>query len=240
MEINKISKGIIAVKESNYGLIGILQEYIGTYPNISIAVVRNVYPMGWERLLIKEILDVDYEKIPSEKGIVVNNISTIYAIYKALKYHKPISKRVVTITGEMIKKPQNVIVKLGTPISKVIEEIGGYKEETKIRFIAGGPMMGVAVPTDELIVTKNLNSVVVINGDEEIEPITCLRCGRCSYVCPAKISPVLIRDKVGDFESLKYLQPERCIECGLCSYICPSKIDVREAVKEAKKEIRRH
>ena len=240
MEINNINKGIVAIKDGNYSLKERFETFLGTYPNISLVSVSNIYPMGWEKHLIKELLNVEYEKVPSDKGIVVNNIATIYAIYKALKYRKPISKRIITITGGMLKHPQNVLAKIGTPVKEIINEIGVYKKGTSIKFIAGGPMMGMALESDDLVVTKNLNCVLIIEGNAEYNDINCLRCGRCAYVCPAQLSPVLIRDKVNDYENLIYLRPEKCIECGLCSYICPSKIDVRGAVKDAKKEIRRH
>ncbi len=240
MEINGIEKGIIAIKEGHYSLKEKIETFIGTYPNISLVQVNDIYPMGWEKHLIKAVLNIEYEGLCSEKGIVVNNISTIYAIYKALKYRKPISRRIITITGEMIKKPQNVLARIGTPIKDIIEEIGGYKKGSEVKFIAGGPMMGMALKGDSLVVTKNLNCVLVINEKAEYQDITCLRCGRCAYVCPAQLCPVLIRDRVNDYNNLIALCPEKCIECGLCSYICPSKIDVRGAVKEAKKEIRRH
>ncbi len=240
MEINEIDEGIIAIRETDYQLKDKFETFLGTYPNIKLVLVKDLYPIGWEKLLIKELLGIKYDKNPMEKGIVVNNISTIFAIYKALKTKRPISRRIVTITGEKIKKPQNVIIKIGTPIVEVIKEIGGYKDETDIRFIAGGPMKGETLPNDNLIVTKNLYAVVAISSSCFSSPITCVRCGRCSNVCPNYLSPVLIRDRKKHFNILKSLHPEKCIECGLCSYICPSKIDVRESVIEAKKEIRRH
>ena len=98
MEINKIKKGIIAIKENNLNMKAKFEQYLGTYPNISIALVRNVYPMGWEKQLIREVLGIEYEKLPSEKGIVVNNVTTIYAIYRALKHKKPLSSRIITLT----------------------------------------------------------------------------------------------------------------------------------------------
>jgi Na+-translocating ferredoxin:NAD+ oxidoreductase subunit C len=240
MEINNIDKGIIVIKEDNTSVRAKFEEFLGTYPNITLALVSNIYPMGWEKYIIKQVLNIDYEKFPGEKGIVVNNVSTIYAIYKAIKHRRPISRRIVTFSGEMLNNPQNVLVKIGTPIKDVIAEIGGYKEKENVKLIAGGPMMGFCMVTDDLVVTKNLNCILVIKEKAIYNPITCLRCGRCVAVCPAKLSPILIRDKVKDYENLKHLFPERCIECGLCSYVCPSKIDVRIAVKEAKKEIRRH
>lgn len=239
MEINGIEKGVIAIQEGDVENRKNFVKYLGTYPKISLVSLRDVYPMGWEKLMIKEALGVEYEKIPSDKGIVVNNVSTIYAIYKALKYKRPISRRIVTVTGELFKEPKNIMIKIGTSMKDVIQEFGGYKEAPKVRFIAGGPMMGTCLESDDLVVTKNLNCVLIIPDIEE-EALPCIRCGRCIEVCPANICPVLIKDKVRDFESLKYLHPEKCIECGLCSYICPSKIRIRESVRDAKKEIRRH
>ena len=98
---------------------------------------------------------------------------------------------------------------------------------------------GTCLESDDLIVTKGLNCVLVI-PDESDDAIPCIRCGRCIEACPANICPVLIKDNVRDFDALKYLHPEKCIECGLCSYVCPSKLRIRENVREAKKEIRRH
>lgn len=240
MEINKLERGIIAIKESSTDMKKYFERYLGTYPKISLVLVRNVYPMGWEKLLIEEALGVTYSKLPSEKGIVVNNVSTIYEIYKALKYKRPISRRIVTITGEYVKEPKNYIIKLGTSLKDVLAEFDGYKKNTKkVRFIAGGPMMGTCLECDDLVVTKGLNCVLVIPDIDE-DALPCIRCGRCINACPANICPVLIRDNVHDFEALKFLHPEKCIECGLCSYICPSKIRIRESVREAKKEIRRH
>lgn len=239
MEINGIEKGVIAIQEGDVENRKNFVKYLGTYPKISLVSLRDVYPMGWEKLMIKEALGVEYEKLPSEKGVVVNNVSTIYAIYKALKYKRPISRRIVTVTGELFKEPKNIMIKLGTSMKDVIQEFGGYKEAPKVRFIAGGPMMGTCLESDDLVVTKNLNCVLIVPDIEE-EALPCIRCGRCIEVCPANICPVLIKDKVRDFESLKYLHPEKCIECGLCSYVCPSKIRIRESVRDAKKEIRRH
>lgn len=237
MEINGISEGIIAIKKGNNKLRDIVNNYIGTYLKIRIVEVPNLYPMGWERSLIKQVKGVDYVKLPSEKGIVVNNISTIYAIYEALKFDKPLIERIVTITGEMIKEPQNVLVKIGTPASEIIKHIGGYKRFKEIKFVAGGPMMGTSIKNEELVVSGNLNCILVIKDLDEVAAIECLRCGKCIEVCPAKIAPVLIKDKLKQTEELKELRPERCIECGLCSYICPSKINVRLCVVKAKKTL---
>ncbi|MDD4283179.1 MAG: RnfABCDGE type electron transport complex subunit C [Bacilli bacterium] len=235
IEINDIPEAIIAISRANTKTKEVINTFIGTYLKIKLVEVPNLYPMGWERTLIKEIKGITYNKIPAEKGIIVNNVSTMFAIYEALKYDKPLIERVVTITGEMIKEPQNILIKTGTPINEIIESIGGYKRFKDIYFIAGGPMMGTSIETDEMISSSNLTSVLVIRNNSEQEAIECLRCGKCVDVCPAKLSPVLIINSLETPEKLKSLRPEKCVECGLCSYICPSKIKVRDFVIEGKK-----
>lgn len=230
--INNISEAIIGVKETNSELIKELNKYIGSYLKIKIYEVPNKYPMGWERTLIKEIKKVEYDKLTLEKGIIVNNISTIYSIGEAIRYNKPLIERIVTFTGEGLKKPQNVLVKVGTSIKDILEFIGGVKKDTVL--IAGGPMMG-SETSEDLIITPDLNCVLVLNK-RPMQPLKrCLRCGKCADVCPANLCPVLIKDSINNIGKLKELHAEKCVECALCSYVCPSKIEVREYVGKAKK-----
>lgn len=236
LEINKIKEAIIAIKKENVELKQIFDNYIGTYLKIKIKLVPNVYPMGWERKLIKEVTHKEYDKYPIEEGIVVNNISTIYAIYEALKYNKPLIERIITFSGENLQDKRNVLVKIGTPVSEVLEQLK-VKENSVI--VAGGPMMGKKV--EDLVVSANMNCILALEHKIDI-PTICLKCGKCVEVCPSKLSPVLImRTKVKkdkDINKLKKLHPEKCIECGLCSYICPANLLVRERVKDAKKILR--
>lgn len=237
MNINSINNGYIAIKKSNTEITQLLNTVIGTYPKIKIVQVPNLYPMGWEKNIVKYILKKDYDKLPIELDCVVNNVSTIYSIYNLLKYHQPLIDRIVTITGEMVKKPINVNVKIGTDIKDILDELG-IKKGKKL-LIAGGPMMGINIPNDELVVTSNLNNVLVIKEPKEDIAKTCLRCGKCANKCPALLSPVMIKDNLENKEMLKYLNANKCIECGLCSYICPAKINVREYIRKAKDELRR-
>lgn len=239
MEINKIEKCYIAIKKKYTELINIINEYIGTYLKIKLVLVPDIYPMGWEKQLVEYITSEKIEKLPIEKGIVVNNVSTIYAIYEALKYHKPLIEKLVTVTGDMIKNPTNILVKIGTPFDEVIEYIGGYKRKKDIILIAGGPMMGKSIDKEDLIISSTLGSVIANEYGKVDKTLPCLRCGKCVNVCPAKIEPVLIKDYINNEEVLKNLNVDKCISCGLCSYICPSKIDVRNYVNEAKNKIRK-
>lgn len=233
LEIMKIKKAYIVVKSSNIESQKVINKYINTYPNIKLALMPDMYPAGWERNVVEVVLHKKYDKYPVEVGAIVSNVSTIYAIYEMLKYNTPLTERIITITGTGIRKPSNIKVKIGTKLSEIIENIEGYKDIKKPIFIAGGPMMGSSLPNDNLIVTKDLNCVLVID-DIELTNYPCIKCGKCTNVCPVHLLPVMIMNNIGNEKKLKELMPQKCIECGLCSYICPSKIEVREYVRIAK------
>lgn len=237
LDINNIDEAVIAVKKSNIELIKTLNSFIGTYLKIKVKEVPDVYPMGWEKRLIEEVFNITYDKLPIEVGIVVNNVSTIFAINQVLKYNEPFTEKIVTFAGNALKKPQNVLVKIGTEAKEVIEKLIEYKGDYEVNFIAGGPMMGESVNSDELIISPSLNCVLV-NFNKNDKTVECLRCGKCIEVCPVGICPVLVKDNIEKVEKLKKLDVNRCISCGLCSYICPSKILVREYVQKAKEKIK--
>ncbi len=237
LEINGMEKAIIVIKENNVELKNIFDDYIGTYLKISLKTVKNYYPAGWERNLIKDATGLEYDRLPLEVGVIVNNISTIYAIYDALKYGKPLSERIVTFSGEGIKNPTNILVKVGTPVKDILSQL---KIEDDHILISGGPMMGIKVDND-LVLSANQNSILLLKP-LNCKETQCIRCGKCIEVCPAKLSPVLIMKAVNsknvDIEQLRKLHPEKCIECGLCSYICPACISIRDAITKAKKMVK--
>lgn len=236
-EINNIDEAIIAIKDTNVELKELIDNFIGTYLKIRVELVPDIYPIGWGRSLVKYLKKEEYKKTSLEKGIVVNNVSTIYAIYEALKYHKPLTERIITFTGENLKRPQNVMVKIGTSASEVIKKVGGPNRKQAL-YIAGGPMMGKNIPTDDIIINANDTCIMVLDKIDFEESTKCTRCGKCVENCPAKLSPILISENLNNKETLKKLEPTRCVECGICSYICPAKINVREFVKNAKEKLR--
>ena len=151
MTIMNLKKSYIVVKEDSTKVINAFTKHIGTYPNISLKLVKDAYPNGWERLVVRDTLGIEYDKYPIEKGILVSNVSTIYAIYEMLKYSRPLTERIITITGPGIKKKTNVKVKIGTLASEIIASLDGYKKLKNPLFIAGGPMMGKMQSSDSMI-----------------------------------------------------------------------------------------
>ena len=234
IRINKINNAILAIKKTNVEVIKKFKEIIDKYPKIELRIVRDIYPMGWERTLIKEVTKKEYNILPIELGIVVNNISTIFAINNALKHDIPLVERIVTITGENVKNPGNVMVKIGTSVNEILKFMGGILDDSVL--ISGGPMMGVEINKTEYI-KPQMNCILVLPKPKEENIINCLRCGKCVSACPANLAPVLIKECSNKEELIK-LQVNKCISCGLCSYICPSRIDLRNIVNEKKEVIK--
>ena len=237
LEINRIEEAIIVIKESNETLKKLFDDYVGTYLKIKVKCVNDYYPAGWEKNIIKDVLKKEYINLPIECGVVVNNISTIYAIYEALKYNKPLVERIITFAGDTLNKSQNIMVKIGTPVSEIMKQLNVDKNKV---MISGGPMMGNIVYHD-LVISANQNCILFLNK-EVVDCSMCIRCGKCTEVCPVKLSPVTImkqlRSKKSNVNKLNKLQPLKCIECGLCSYICPAKLNLREEVKKAKSSVK--
>ena len=232
MEIMDIDKAYIAINENNTTIIRRFLKYINTYPNIKIYPIIDAYPSGWEKQLVNEITGLTYDKYPDEIGVITNNVSTIYSIYELLKYGKPLTEKIVTIAGEGIKKPGNYKVKIGTNFSEIILKTEGYSKIKNPILIAGGKMMGKSIPNDELIITKDLNTILVLEN-KETKSKKCIKCGKCSEVCPVGLMPAMIIDNK---DKLKNSRIDKCIECGLCSYVCPAKIEVREILKSIKEQ----
>lgn len=234
IRINKINNAILAIKKTNVEVIKKFKEIIDKYPKIELRIVRDIYPMGWERTLIKEVTKKEYNILPIELGIIVNNISTIFAINNALKHDIPLVERIITITGENVKNPGNVMVKIGTSVNEILKFMGGIHDDSVL--ISGGPMMGVEINKTEYI-KPQMNCILVLPKPKEENIINCLRCGKCVSACPANLAPVLIKECSNKEELIK-LQVNKCISCGLCSYICPSRIDLRNIVNEKKEVIK--
>lgn len=234
----KAKRAIIALKRGKKELYDKLMEKEANYPRIEVREVSDAYPLGWERTLISELFRKQYDRFPGEIGVIVNNATTAISISKALRYHEPLTHRIVTMSGEGIKYPQNVLVAVGTPVNYIIEQIGGYADVDEVVVLNGGPMMGKSIAMDTFVINTNSNAITVLPYREK-EELPCLRCGLCTITCPAKIQPVQIMNalKRQDFGQLEKLSTLRCVECKSCSFVCPSKIEVSDYVSQAKKQL---
>ncbi len=233
-KLSKAERGCVAVKEDKVDLIAELKKTFEGTP-IEIRTVPDIYPAGWERTLVWLLEQKRYDRLPAEVGCIINNASTAIALADALLNGMPVTHKLVTVSGDGVADPHNVYVPVGTTAHDIVQACGGYTSEDCM-IIAGGPMMGSAIPNDTFVIGPANNGLTVLKH-EPLDVVKCLRCGKCTEMCPSGLEPVRINnaEKVKDIETLKKLDTLSCIECGLCSYICPSKIDVTEGIRRAKR-----
>ena len=227
-------KVVVCIKTSHPDLIEKVKKAAqGT--DVEVRPVPDVYPMGWERVLVREVLKKEYNMLPAEAGAIVNNATTAIQLARMMEYGEAIGMKMLTVSGEEVKHPTNVKAPVGTPVKEIMEAVGGYNSDS-VRFLAGGPMMGKAIPNDMFVLDRAMNALTVLANPSD-DAIACLRCGRCSDHCPAGLQPVRIAQavKAKDAIEMEKRGAMSCIECGLCTYICPSHIDVTEEVRKAKR-----
>ena len=242
LSLFKNAKGIIAVEDNKPDAIKILRKAVEGENNISISVLKTKYPQGSERKLIFATTGrkINSSMLPADAGCVVDNVDTIVAIYMAVCESTPLMRKIITVTGDAIKEPRNFEVKIGTSYSQLVEEAGGFKERPE-KIISGGPMMGTAIFSLDIPVTKTSSALLAFTRDEvaENEPTACIRCGRCVEVCPSSLIPQKIIENVDglDNESFIALNGMECYECGSCTYVCPAKRRLTQAFKQSRKSV---
>lgn len=214
------------------------------YRNIDVVETPTIYPTGGEKQLIKVLTgnEVPAGQIPADIGVVCLNVGTAAAIFQAIMGGRPLTSRVITITGNGLHQPSNLEVPIGTPISHLIEQCGGYTDDAE-RLIMGGPMMGFALPSDEIPVVKATNSILVLaRGDLPPAdlPLPCIRCGKCADACPMNLLPQQLYwyGRAQNGEKAQDYNLFDCIECGCCDVVCPSHIPLVQYFRATKSAIR--
>ena len=241
------AEGVVAIENNKPEAIAAMQKAAAGHRRIRVLGLRTKYPQGGERSLIRVIAGIDYPitKLPADVGCIVDNVGTLFAIGRAVALREPLFRHVMTVTGEAVREPGNFIVRDGTSFAEIIEAAGGIREGAEAKkIISGGPMMGIAVSTTEVPITKTTNGITIL-ADDPVEAADrkmtpCLHCGRCTTVCPNGLMPQMMADavEVGDYERYeKKLFGLDCISCGSCTYICPAKRPLTQTFKQTKAEI---
>lgn len=222
-----VTRAMIGIENNKPQAIEHLTRLAAGLPGITIHPLKVKYPQGAEKQLIKALTgrEVPSGHLPVDVNAVVHNVGTAFAIYEAVQKNKPLFERVVTITGKTLSKPGNYLVRVGTPVSRLIEAAGGIPDDTG-KIVSGGPMMGKALNNTEIPITKGTSGIILFpeNESERSPTLPCIRCARCVSVCPMGLEPYLLMtlSEKGLFERAEKDRITDCMECGSCSYTCPA------------------
>ena len=236
------AKGLICIEDNKPEAIKRMEAAVQSESRIEVKVLKTKYPQGGERTLISAATGrkIYSAKLPADAGCIVDNISTVIAIYRAVCKQTPLITRVMTLTGEAFKTPVNVEVRLGCNHADLVAEGDGYKEDP-VKVVSGGPMMGFAMFDLNVPVTKTSSSILAMTRDQvaEFEPSPCIRCGRCVEACPGNLVPqkMAVAASHNDYATFEKLNGMECYECGSCTFVCPAKRPLTQTFKEARQHV---
>lgn len=242
MKALSVSRCVIGIENNKKDAIKHLTELSKKYNGIEIMPLKVQYPQGGEKQLIDAVIgkQIKSGKLPISAGAVVQNVGTIFAIYEAVQKNKPLFERIVTVTGKKLSNPCNLKVRLGVPIKNLIEKAGGIPEDTG-KIIGGGPMMGKALLSADIPVSKGSSGILLLSKEEsQRKPMqNCIRCAKCVDVCPMGLNPALLMTAVNfkewDLSEDNYIVD--CIECGSCSYTCPANRPLLDYIRMGKQTV---
>jgi electron transport complex protein RnfC len=244
MKVLGVTKGFIGIEDNKPQAVKAIKEAAGGQAGIEVCGLPAKYPQGAEKMLIRSLTgrEVPPKALPMDVKVVVQNIGTSFAVYEAVRYGKPLIERVVTVTGEGINETKNLLVKIGTLVSHLIEECGGLKDEA-LKVISGGPMMGFAISALDVPITKGTSGIVALTEGEIAHAADfgpCIRCGRCIDACPMGLMPSMlsIYAEKGFYEGAKEYNLFDCFECGSCAFVCPSKRPIVQLIRLAKSQVK--
>ncbi len=246
MHILDVQKGYIGIENNKPGAIARMQKRVVElgYP-FKMVPLKVKYPQGAEKMLIYSVLrrKVPCGKLPMDVGVVVNNVATAYAVAEAVTEAKPLIQRVITVTGDGVKQPKNLMARIGTPFKELFNVCGNVKDNVN-RIFMGGPMMGMTQYHLESPVVKGSSGIVAVTGDlvEELTTFPCIRCGACVLACPMNLLPLRL-SKFGQENMAGELEDygvSNCIECGCCAFACPANIPLVQWIRVGKLRLREH
>lgn len=230
-------------------LVGIEDNKMEAYEKLvsggmSVQLLGKKYPQGAEKVLIYSCLGrkvANKGGLPMDVGVVVHNVATAYAVFDAVINGNPLYKRVITVSGDGVVCPKNLWVLNGTPHSEIFAFCGGVSDDT-VKYISGGPMMGLPLQDTNCFTTKAESGLLALTAREinVLQPSACINCGRCARVCPMHLMPMYIDlyTIAGNTEKAVKYGALDCFECGACSFICPAKRWLVQSVRLTKKRVR--
>ena len=238
------AKGYICIEDNKPDCIAKMKELVKDIDRIEVKEVMTKYPQGGERTLIYAATgrEINSSMLPADVGCVVDNVETVISVYKAVILGRPVNSRVVTMSGDGIKEPKNLLVLSGTDMSELVDAAGGLKAKIA-KAISGGPMMGFALYDLHVPCTKTTSAFLFLEHDavseaQEIQT-ACINCGRCVSVCPGHVLPARLAKLAerGDMAGFEAMDGMECCECGCCSYICPAKRPLTQSIKSMRKMV---
>lgn len=233
---------VVGIEANKPDAISHLTELAKEFKGIKIQPLKVKYPQGGEKQLIKACTgrEVPSGGLPVDVGVVVQNVGTAFAVYEAVQKNKPLIERVVTVTGTEVKNPGNFRVRIGTPVTALIEAAGGIPDDTG-KVINGGPMMGKALAITDVPVTKGTSGIILFPAEvsRRAEALPCIRCGKCTSVCAMGLEPWLISvlSAKAMFDKAEQEKITDCMECGACAYTCPSKLPLLDYIRLGKSTV---
>lgn len=245
-EIMKLVLGVprvvIGIEENKPETIENLGKIVRSHEGIEVMALKKRYPQGGEKQLINAVTgrQVPSMALPIDAGAVVQNVGTSLAVYEAVQKNKPLIDNVLTITGECCPRQRNLRVRVGTPLSFILEQSGGIPENA-VKIISGGPMMGWAVSNIEATTVKSTSSLLCLTAEQTMrkEEGNCIRCGKCVDACPMGLEPYLLNRlaRARKLDELEQNAVYDCIECGCCLYSCPAHIPLLDTIRVYKREV---
>ncbi len=237
-------KAYIGIENNKPDAIAHLTTLAAKYQGIEVVPLKVMYPQGGEKQLIAAITGRQVPPppaLPIDVGAVVCNASTTYAIYRAVQKNMPLIERVVTVTGKQMREPKNLLTRMGTHIDVMLEAAGGLPEDTNIKIINGGPMMGRAMVNLASPVTKGCSGITVMSGREAVrrEATQCIKCAKCVSACPMGLEPyyLAVMAQKKEWGEMEKLMITSCIECGCCQSSCPSYLPLLDWIRLGKQNV---
>jgi Na+-translocating ferredoxin:NAD+ oxidoreductase subunit C len=237
-----VSKGAIGVEDNKPEAIEKLKNAVRKFPEITVEVLKTKYPQGAEKMLIKAVTDKEVSpgKLPFDTGTAIQNIGTAIAIYDAIVKGEPQLTAALTVSGKGIRQPQNLVVKVGTPLRDILDYCGGVTEDA-VKVVVGGPMMGIAQYDFSAPVMKATSGILVLTAEEvnAHEETPCLRCGMCVNACPLNLTPTKLArlTQLEKLEEAEQLGITVCMECGTCTFTCPANIPLVQWIRLGKQKV---